>query len=318
MTRDNKQNLERKLDHLVDLTESLIEQYRHITCSERAAMLLTITADAKQVMQNVGIVRETLLCHLIDEFGVDYVDYARKIEGLQKRMLEELAGAPMVANLDTMVLPIIGAQQIMEHERARYRMNEIVGMSRAEYMLTYLIDSSTKMFDNIMESLSLIASDLRGIEDEDYYAMIDGKIDLDGIYEKLRRQYLEINEKEERESIEYILSGVLSVRGCTRQAMKRYMEEKRKEYDELTMAWIEGDSVAKIILQNRKRFTLKHLKQHFYNQLEWIIMKEKAVKIQKAEEAGILPTDNPLGMVVIGTNVEQQNNHYYINGRETQ
>lgn len=317
MTRDNKQNLERKLDHLISLMEMLVEQYPHITCAERASMLMTLSMDAKQVAKNVGVVREIILTRLIDEFGVEYSDYARTIEAQKALMIEKVAGAPMLAAIDTMTLPITGSAKILAHENHRYEVGSIKGLSRVDYFLQYFIENSTRVFDDILESLTLIISDLRGIDDEDYYALMDGRLDLQEIYSHLYDEYMELQGVECRDEVEYHLSGALSTHGCNSQEMAQYMRNRRQGYDDLTSAEIDGESAAKIVLQNRKRFTFADLAQHFRNRMEWKLLNEKAEEIRKAEAAGVLSVQANNATIVVGTNVEQQTNNYYINGRKT-
>lgn len=315
MTRDNKQNLERKLEHLIDLIQMIIEQYPHITCSERASMLLTIAMAAKQVSKNVGIVRDTLLNHLIDEFKVDYADYVRRFEDCRKRLEECVAGAPMLSAIDTLQPPATQTTEIVNRENRQYEMCCIKGLSRIDYFLYYFIENSYKVYDDILESFTLIIADLKGI-DEDYYALIDGRLDLESIYGKLRQQYQEVRGAKNRADLEDQLSIALTIKGCSSQSIAHLMRTKSQEYDYITMSEIDGESAAKVILQNRTQLTFPDLEQHFRNQQEWSFLKEKATGIQKAEEEGSLPQPSNNSVVVIGTNVEQQTNNYYINGRE--
>lgn len=316
-TESNKHNVERKLDHLIQLIEILIEQYPHITCSERATMLATISMAAKQVTKNVGLIRETLLIHLIDEFGVDYSEYARKFENLQQEMRNKLAGAPMLVAIDTHTPPVTGTDKIMAYEKSHFNVTDITGLNRLDYCLRYFVENSHKLFNDIMESLTLIIADLRGIDDEDYYAMVDGKLDLEGAYEKLRTQYMELNGERDKTSIEFNLSTVLSIKGCTSPVLDKYMEVLQSEYDPITQEELNNYSPAKYIIKNRKTLTLEDLGRHFKNQMEWKFFKQKAADIRNAEKNGILPPKSSDTTIIIGPNIENQINNYNYYGRET-
>lgn len=315
-TESNKHNVERKLDHLIQLIDILVEQYPHITCSERATMLATISMAAKQVTKNVGLIRETLLIHLIDEFGVDYSEYARRFENLKKIMIDKMAGAPMLVAFDTNTHPITGTEKILSYEKFHFNVTDIVGLNRMDYCLHYFVENSHKMFDDIIESLTLIIADLQGIDDEDYYAMVDGKLDLEGAYEKLRTQYMELNEKYDKYTIKLNVSNALSITGCTSYAIEKYMEVRLPEYDRITQEALAGYSAAKFIIQNRKKMSFDDLKTHFRNQMEWNFLLQKALEIKGAEKGGILPLASNKAIVVVGTNIEKQINNYINNGRE--
>ena len=72
----------------------IIELYPHITCTERAALLLAMTAAVRQTAANMRTVAALLRKNLLDPFRIDYIDFARKIENLHKIWEEELKGAP--------------------------------------------------------------------------------------------------------------------------------------------------------------------------------------------------------------------------------
>lgn len=316
MSRNNKQNLERKLDHLVDLMKILVEQYPHISCAERASMLLALAMDAKQVSQNVGIVREMILNQIIDNYGVEYSEYARSIEGQKNLMIEKMAGAPMVASIDTLDNPTTDPEKILAQENRNFGVGRIRGLARVDYFLHYFIENSSKVFEDIMESLTLIVADLKGIDEEDYYALKEGRLDLQGRYDNLRSQFMEAQGEQIKDAIECNLSVVLSALGCNSQSIARYMRSRKLDYDPITKEEINGESPAEIILLDRKHTTIEMLQQHFTNQLEWKILNEKMKEIQQAEAAGILPAQQTNQMVVIGNNVEQQTNNFFINGRQ--
>ena len=80
----NTKAIERKLNHVLDMGYRIIELYRHITCTERAALLLAMTAAVKQASANMQNVAALLRKNLLDPFGIDYTDYARRTENLLK------------------------------------------------------------------------------------------------------------------------------------------------------------------------------------------------------------------------------------------
>ena len=49
----NTKTIERKLNHVLDMGHRIIELYRHITCTEHAALLLAMTTAVRQASNNI-------------------------------------------------------------------------------------------------------------------------------------------------------------------------------------------------------------------------------------------------------------------------
>ena len=120
MTANDQENIERKLNHVLDMGKKLIDLYPHITCTERAALLLAMTAATRQTAANMRTVAALLRKNLLDPFRINYTDYARRIENLLKIWREELKGAPIFHNLDTQSLPITNPNDIALKEDTDY------------------------------------------------------------------------------------------------------------------------------------------------------------------------------------------------------
>ena len=120
MTTNDQENIERKLNHVLDMGKRIIDLYPHITCTERAALLLAMTAAVRQTAANMRTVAALLKKNLLDPFRIDYTDFARKIENLHKIWEEELKGAPIFHNLDNRSLPITDPNEIALKEDTDY------------------------------------------------------------------------------------------------------------------------------------------------------------------------------------------------------
>ena len=60
MTTNDQENIERKLNHILDMGKRIIDLYPHITCTERAALLLAMTAAVRQTAANMRTVAALL------------------------------------------------------------------------------------------------------------------------------------------------------------------------------------------------------------------------------------------------------------------
>lgn len=116
----DQENIERKLNHVLDMGKKIIDLYPHITCTERAALLLAMTAAVRQLSANMRTVAALLRQNLLDPFGIDYTDYARSVENLQKIWEEELKGAPIFHNLDNQSHPLHNPYDIALKEDTDY------------------------------------------------------------------------------------------------------------------------------------------------------------------------------------------------------
>ena len=84
MTANDQENIERKLNHVLDMGQRIIDLYPHITCTERVSLLLAMTAAVRQVSANMRTVAAWLRKNLLDIFHINYTDYARNFENLHK------------------------------------------------------------------------------------------------------------------------------------------------------------------------------------------------------------------------------------------
>ena len=62
----NTKTIERKLNHVLDMGHRIIELYRHITCTEHAALLLAMTTAVRQASNNIQNVAVLLRKNLLE------------------------------------------------------------------------------------------------------------------------------------------------------------------------------------------------------------------------------------------------------------
>ena len=169
MTTNDQENIERKLNHILDMGKRIIDLYPHITCTERAALLLAMTAAVRQVSANMRTVAALLRKNLLDPFRIDYTDFARKIENLHKIWEEELRGAPIFHNLDNQSRPITEPSEIAMKEDTDYDLTiRTSDEDNFDFLETRvgLMDNAPLMCEAVDKGLEQIGKTLREIVDD--------------------------------------------------------------------------------------------------------------------------------------------------------
>ncbi len=310
MTRNDRENLERKLDHVIIVGNLLHEQYKHITCTERSSLLLALVSAIKQVSCNVANVRELLVTQIVDPFNVDYQEYARKYENLLNRLLG-LAGAPMIDALDTSSLPIIGTEKIIEKENNRYHFNDVQGLGRLEYIRHYLIEFASHLHEDALDGLRLIIADLKGIT-EDYYRLNDHEDLLNEAFENLRIMYEKSIEGEEQDIYDELacnLDYYTQKHGWGVKQLKKFKDKYMQDCGELATAYFEGYSPAKELLHRRDYYEMRDVRDFFEEVKGYEILKDIVDKAQKTEGDKEIHTPKKGDRIfnIFGTYVENQN-----------
>ena len=276
MTENDQQNIERKLNHVIDMGNRIIDLYRHITCTERAALLLAMTASVRQVAANMKNVAGLLRRNLLDTFRIDYTTYARQIEDLRKIWDEELKGAPIFHNLDNQSRPITTPNDIALKEDTDYdftiRTPDDDGFDFFKTRVG-LMDNASLMCEAIDDGLCQISTTLRDIV-EDYDQL---KIDTqrqDERLKKLDRGYAALMWEEDKKRLvsrakEYVVHCNNRKDKETFEMFLEHLEREAtdphdfKETAKLNEWYLAGERPASFIVENRNKLTWDDLARHF-------------------------------------------------------
>lgn len=275
MTASDQENIERKLNHVLDMGKKIIDFYPHITCTERAALLLAMTAATRQTAANMRNVAALLRKNLLDPFRIDYTDFARKIENLRKIWEEELNGAPIFHNLDSQSLPITNPNDIALKEDTDYDLT-----IRTSYEDNFdffetrvgLMYNAPLMCDAVDKGLEQIGKTLREIVDD--YLNLKADCDKqDTRLKELEKQYVESMWKDDKERFVSEVKEYTQVSGDkTKATYQRYLSRLDREatdpHDikilaELNEWFLAEERPAAFIVENRDKLTIEDLARHF-------------------------------------------------------
>ena len=275
MTANDQQNLERKLNHVLDMGKHIIDHYPHITCTERAGLLLAMMAAVRQTATNMQTVAALLRKNLLDTFRIDYKDYARRVENLLKFWGEELSGAPMIYNLDTFEYPLTKPHEIVLKEDLQFDLairnapSKDFGLQESR---AGLIDNATELWMAVDNGLEQLARTLRKI-DEDYHKLKrDSQLQeecLKALEEKYEEGMWEEDKDRLKEKVRMYEKERKSKDKDTYQLFLHRMEwEATDHHDikvlaELNECFLAGRSTAAFIVENRSRLTMEDLARHF-------------------------------------------------------
>ena len=275
MTTNDQENIERKLHHVLKMGKKIIDLYPHITCTERAALLLAMTAAVRQVSANMRTVAALLRKNLLDPFRIDYTDFARKIENLHKIWEEELRGAPIFHNLDNQSRPITEPSEIAMKEDTDYdltiRTSDEDNFDFLEARVG-LMDNASLMCEAIDSGLEQIGKTLRDITDDYTQLKADSERQDKRLkeLEKLYEDELWDNEKERfiSEVDEYtVVSGDKSKKTYQRylSRMERDATDtlERKVLGQLNEWYLGNLRPAAFIVDNRDKLTFEDIALHF-------------------------------------------------------
>ena len=275
MTTNDQENIERKMNHVIDMGHNIIELYPHITCTERAALLLAMTAAVRQVTTNISTVAALLKRNLLDPFRINYINYAHHVENLLKIWVEELRGAPIFHNLDKQSLPITDPYEITEKEDTDYDLSiHTQNKDKHDFVevRVSMMGNATLMCEAIENGLAAIGKTLRGIAADyqklksDTRRQDDSLSQLERMYEEAMwdddkdrfveevEEYTYVNRKKDKDSYQHFLNNM--VREATDPHYIRVLADLNEWY-------LEGQRPAAFIVENRDKLTIEDIARHF-------------------------------------------------------
>ena len=275
MTTSDQENIERKLNHVLDMGKKIIDLYPHITCTERAALLLAMTAAVRQTAANMRTVAAWLRKNLLDTFRIDYTDFARKVENLHKIWGEELKGAPIFHNLDNQSRPITNPNDIALKEDTDYdltiRTSEEDDFDFLETRVG-LMENASLMCEAIDKGLEQISKTLREIVN-DYMKLKADPQQQDYRLKVLEQQYEEMMWEEELERFVSEVKEYAELSGDnSKKTYLRYLNRmdrdatdplERKTLAELNEWYLGNLRPAAFIVDNRDKLTFEDIALHF-------------------------------------------------------
>lgn len=275
MTTSDQQNIERKLYHVLEMGKKIIDLYPHITCTERAALLLAMTAAVRQTAANMRTVAALLRKNLLDPFRIDYTDFAREVENLHKYWGEELRGAPIFHNLDSWSRPITNPHDIALKEDTDYDLTLRTHEScRFDFLETRvgMMEHAPLMCEAVDEGLRQVGLTLREIT-KDYHRLKADAEQQDGRLQELEKQYEELMWEDDLERFVNEVEEYTQVSGDkTKNTYQRYLWRMDREatdpHDikilaELNEWYLAGQRPAAFIVENRDRLTIEDIARHF-------------------------------------------------------
>lgn len=274
MTTNDKENVERKLNHVLDMGKRIIDLYRHITCTERAALLLAMTAAVRQTIANMQNVAGLLRKNLLDPFRINYTEYAREIENLLKIWGEELKGAPIFHNLDKHERPITNPYDIALKEDTDYDLT-MSEQGDFDFFQTRvdLMGNAALMCEIIEKGLEQIGKTLREIV-EDYSRLKADSEKQDKCLKELERSYEEWMWKEDFDRLVTEVEIFVANRDNRRDKETFELLLRRMEWEatdphdikvlaELNEWFLCGQRPAAFIVENRDKLTIESIARHF-------------------------------------------------------
>lgn len=275
MTTNDQENIERKLNHVLDMGKRIIDLYPHITCTERAALLLAMTAAVRQTAANMRTVAALLRRNLLDPFRINYTDYARKTENLHKIWDEELKGAPIFHNLDNWSRPITHPHDIALKEDTDYDLTiRTPEEGDFDFLDTRvgLMEHAPLMCEAVDKGLEQIGKTLREIVDD--YLKLKADCDRqDKRLKELERQYEELMWEDDRKRFVCEVEEYTEVSGdSNKSTYQRFLSRMDREatdpHDNRVLAelneWcLEGLRPAAFIVENRDKLTIEDVARHF-------------------------------------------------------
>lgn len=259
---------------MLDMGQRIIDLYPHITCTERAALLLAMTAAVRQVAANMKNVAALLRKHLLDPFRIDYKDYARKVENLLKSWDEELKGAPIIHNLDNQNQPITNPNDIALREDSHYGLTLQTDNEFDFFDLRVgLMDNASLMCQAVDKGLAEISKTLREIID-DYLRLKANINSQDERMRELEEMYADAMwEKDKMRLKGKVAEYVVLCNGSKdKNTFELFRERQEREatdpHDfkytaELNEWFLSGERPAGYVVENRDKLTIEDLARHF-------------------------------------------------------
>lgn len=273
MTTNDQENIERKLNHVLDMGERIIDLYPHITCTERSALLLAMSAASQQLTANMRNVAALLRKNLLDPFKISYTMYARRVEDLLKIWKEELSGAPIFHNLDTHSRPLTNPYDIALKEDTDYNLNIRNDDSDIFDLRVSLMKNASMICDTIENSLQQTSKILRDIE-IDYRELRSDSARQDKRLKELEKLYVEEWwEEDKKRFISEVEEYAVVSKDNSVETYKRYLNRMDrmatdphdlKVLAELNEWYLAGQRPASFIVENRDKLSIDDLAIHFY------------------------------------------------------
>lgn len=260
---------------MLDMGQKIINLYPHITCTERASLLLAMTAAVRQTAANMRTVAAWLRKNLLDTFRIDYTDYARRIENLLKIWDEELKGAPIFHNLDTQSRPITNPTDIALKEDTDYDLNiRMPERSKFDFMEARigLMENAPLMCEAIDNGLEQIGRTLREIV-ADYQELKNDFQRQDDRLKELEKSYEDLIWQDDLERfIDDVNDYAEECSSKNKNTYQRYLSRmernatdplERKTLAELNEWYLGNLRPATFIVNNRDKLTFEDIALHF-------------------------------------------------------
>jgi len=277
MKSKEKQNIEKKLNHVIELGESIINMYQQNTCSERAALLLAMTVAVGQVSANLHAVASILRKDLLDPFKIDYLGYARKIEHLQKIWSEDMKNTPifhLVQDDDLGSCPFVVLNDIAHQEDIDYNLSIKTVDKDFDLFFTRvgLMENAKVMCETIDKGLLLISKSLRDII-KDNHDIKTNTLQQDERFKWLEKQYVDMMWDDDLERFISEVKEYVEVSGSkSKRVFQLYLVRMDrtatdphgiKALAELNDHFLAGNSAASFIVDNKDRLSEEDLSNHF-------------------------------------------------------
>ena len=334
MTTSDQENIERKLKHVLEMGQRIIDLYRHITCTERVALLLAMTAAVRQTAANMRTVAALLRKNLLDPFRIDYTGYAREIENLHSIWEDELKGAPIFHNLDNRSRPLTNPHDIALKEDTDYDLTiRTEDEDKFDFLETRvgMMRNASLMCEAVDQGLIQIGRTLRGIV-EDYLKLKSDTTQQEKRLNELERQYEEMMWEDDLKRLVKEVEMFITLRNHSndKETFKLFLDrmiwEATDPHDikilaELNEWYLAGQSPALFIVENRDKLNIEDIARHF------CFVRCRRLVAQKVESFDLLkPADEQyrnlfvnkaaqelaiLMAVTIGTYVDFRHNYQY-------
>ena len=276
MTANDQENIERKLNHVLDMGQRIIDLYPHITCTERVSLLLAMTAAVRQVSANMRTVAAWLRKNLLDIFHINYTDYARNFENLHKIWEEELKGAPIFHNLDNQSFPITNPNDIALKEDTDYDLTiRTPDDGNFDFLETRvgLMENASLMCEAIDKGLEQISRTMRDIVN-DYQALKVDSEQQDKRLQILEEQYQAMLWEDDKKRLlsrarEYVVHCNNRNDKDTFEMLLEHLEREATDPHDFKMTaglnewYLSGERPAGYIVENRDKLTFEDLARHF-------------------------------------------------------
>jgi len=275
MKTNDQEDIERELNHVLNMGNDMINLYPHIICSERATLLLAMMSAVSKTASKLMMTAATIRKNILDTLHINYIDYARRVEGMHKIWVEEVKDIPIFHNRDMKYMLLTNSDDIVQKEDTDYDLTIRSGnQDRFDFFETrkVLIDNAGQMCEAIDTGLRQIGKSLRGIVD-DYLVLKGDSHQQEERLKVLEKQYEEMMwEGEKKRLIGEVEEYVELCGDKSKNAYQRFLDRmerkatdtvERKVLGELNGWYIRKMKPAEFIVENREKLTNEDLTLHF-------------------------------------------------------